>query len=277
MFEAIARQGDQITAVIANPRLARPADLIALTDRGGRLLDIAAPGRPSALSMRVSGDAPEAPDQVLFAGAPAEAALLYALFDGAWAELDGRAPIDDLAARIDWLNAPFLARTAHPACAPAEALALGATPDAVLAGMRADLFGAAAARYSFDAAAGRRQLRQSSARRGDAAAATMLWIAASEAMAEFCWRRPIAERPRLPAASWFRSRAGHQAHLTAPRAAPALAAMRTDSVEDAFRVIGARFDPSLWRRAHYADLLQSVGGQIGRFAKIAAPLPLIWV
>lgn len=268
-IEHARREDGGVAARIRNPRLRRPADLVVLTDLGGRMLDAAFPGRRSALSRRFSRSAaPEAGD-VLFGEAPDGPLLLYAVFAGAWAVVGAPPPVRGAADYVERVNAPFLAPSAHGACTAAEAIALGASVEDVLRGAAVDLTGRVDDVDALETAAA--EVRSGKRDVEDA----ILAFAAGGAVAgaHFGARR-------APAASRMRARATFVARLAADFDGRPLRRRRPEggaeaTVEDAFGAFGVAFDAALWRSEHFEPLLASVDGDPAAFARRANPLRLI--
>ena len=281
MFAEVRVAEGVLRAQLRNPRLAAQQDWVALTDLGGRWLDFAAPGMPSARARRYGLAAPQAADEVVFpiaeapparrlitpSGGPSweaktdiaapdhTAYWLYALHAGVARRCAEPPPPGGLAEQVDRLNAPLLAPSPQPSCTPREALACGMSLEEAAVGALTDLLG-------------REPDLDLAARAAEGGAAGFADRVVELAAADEVWEG--AGRVTVPAVSFFRTRAAHIARV---RRAPL--SLITTNAEQAFRALGLSFDPSLWSAAYFDGALASVQGEVAAFARRADPLPLM--
>ncbi|MBX2855306.1 MAG: hypothetical protein KTR21_09970 [Rhodobacteraceae bacterium] len=282
MFEEVQVEEGLVRARWRNPRLLAPDDWVALTDLGGRWLDLAIPGAPSARARRYGLAVPQAADEVVFpiAEAPPARRLtdqagrafwevqadidtpdhhaywLYALHAGVAQRCTPPPPPDGLAERVDRLNAPLLAPSPLPCCTPREALVFGMPVAEAATGALADLLGREPALDLVSRAA-----EGGAARFSD----RIIELSAHEVV----WRG-FGQTP-VPAVSFFRTRTAHIARVRRVEPPPQPAV----NAEQAFRALGLSFDPSLWSAAYYDDALAAVEGDLAAFVRRVDPLPLM--
>ena len=283
MFEEVQVSEGLVRARWRNPRLSSPDDWVALTDLGGRWLDLAIPGAPSARARRFGLAIPQAVDEVVFpikdapparrlidsTGRPSWEAQtdveapdhcaywLYALHAGVSRRCADPPPPDSLAEQVDRLNAPFLAPSPLPRCTPAEALAFGMSASEAAVGALTDLLGGGEPELGLVT----RAVSVGSGRFSD----KLIELAALDSV----WRG--AGQTPVPVASFFRTRAAHITQLRQLDQPSQPAA----NVEQAFRGLGLKFDPSVWSATYYDEILGAVKGDVAAFARQADPLPLV--
>lgn len=257
-IEPLSVEEGAVHVRIVHPRLRRGAEALMLTDLGGRILDVAFPGRPSARARRLARRGPEAPwDALFWAENAAGPFYVLALSDGTATPTAPLGPPISLDDHVDRLNAPFLAPRARPACAPAEAIALGADPEVAAACCHQDVL-----RREADAWA-REEAGRALASGRLSIDELILSLAAGEEMTA-----RVFGREKAPALSGFRRRVAHR-----PRPAPT-ATPRAETVEAAFAALGLAFDPALWRSEPFEAALTEAEGDVAQFASRVDPLPL---